>query len=369
MNTKNSFIRLENLSKHYVQKDSEVRAVDNLNLEIQKGEFIALLGPSGCGKSTTLMMIAGLLKPTEGNIYFHEKRVTGLAPKDRNIGMVFQSYALYPNMSVLSNICFPLRNLGVPKKERISRANEVAEILKINELLDRQVHQLSGGQQQRVAIARALVKNPDILLLDEPMSNLDARLKIDMRDEIRRLQQDIGITTIIVTHDQEEALAIADRVAVLDKGILQDYAKPLELYGKPKNLFLAHFLGTPPMNLIPCEIENRNSDLFVSHKYKMIKNVTEKSILKGKDGHGSFTLGVRPHCFQITEDDAFLSGKIVLIEQLGRETLLKVQLNTMEKTSLRILLNNSSKYTIGETLFLTTNEQIHIFNEKGDSIL
>ncbi|REE81262.1 multiple sugar transport system ATP-binding protein/inositol-phosphate transport system ATP-binding protein [Paenibacillus taihuensis] len=255
-------ITLKNIVKAYDVKrgNSGANAVDGLDLEIKKDEFVALLGPSGCGKTTTLMMLAGLLKPTSGEIYFGERLVNHVEPKDRNIGMVFQSYALYPHLTVRDNIAFPLRERKMAKPAAYERAKEISKIVQIDHLLDRKPAQLSGGQQQRVAMARALAKNPEILLLDEPMSNLDARLKLDVRDEIRKLQRDLGVTTIIVTHDQEEALAISDRVAILNGGKIQQYAPPHELFSQPVNLFVASFLGNPPMNLISGAVQESNGD-------------------------------------------------------------------------------------------------------------
>ena len=240
-------IRIENLRKEY---DAKTVALDNIDLVFEDSTFVALLGPSGCGKTTTLNCIAGLLEPTSGKIFFGDRDVTRLQPKDRNIGMVFQSYALYPHLKVIDNIAFPLKQKGMKKAERYEKARKIAQMLQIEHLLERKPSQLSGGQQQRVSMARALVKEPDVLLLDEPMSNLDARLKIEIRDEIRRVQQKTGITSIIVTHDQEEAMAIADKIAILDNGRIQQYDTPERLYHYPANLFVAKFMGNPPMNFI-----------------------------------------------------------------------------------------------------------------------
>lgn len=255
-------IRIKNLRKVF---DKNVVALDDFNLEIEDGEFVALLGPSGCGKSTTLNCIAGLLEPTSGDIFFDEKNVTKLAPKDRNIGMVFQSYALYPNLSVIDNIAFPLKQKGVKKLERREKARKVASMLQIDHLLDRKPSQLSGGQQQRVAMCRAIVKEPKYLLLDEPMSNLDARLKIEIRSVIKKIHQEIGITAILVTHDQEEAMALADKIAILDAGKIQQYATPDELYEHPANLFVANFMGNPPMNFIKAHLSS-NGKLEIAGK-------------------------------------------------------------------------------------------------------
>lgn len=207
-------IKIENLTKAY----GDFKAVDNMNLNIADGELVGLLGPSGCGKSTTLFMLAGLNDPTSGHIYFGGKDVTKVAPEDREIGLVFQNYALYPHMTVADNIMFPLINRKVPKAEARERAQEMAKLVQLDHLMDRKPKALSGGQQQRVAIARALVKKPEVLLLDEPLSNLDAKLRVETREEIRRIQQEVGITTIFVTHDQEEAMSISDRIAVMGKG-------------------------------------------------------------------------------------------------------------------------------------------------------
>ena len=235
-------IRIENLRKEY---DAKTVALDGIDLVFEDSTFVALLGPSGCGKTTTLNCIAGLLEPTSGKIFFGDKDVTQLQPKDRNIGMVFQSYALYPHLKVIDNIAFPLKQKGMKKAERYEKVRKIAKMLQIEYLLERKPTQLSGGQQQRVSMARALVKEPDVLLLD-------ARLKIEIRDEIRRVQQETGITSIIVTHDQEEAMAIADKIAILDNGRIQQYDTPEHLYHYPANLFVAKFMGNPPMNFIDC---------------------------------------------------------------------------------------------------------------------
>ena len=238
-------IKLQNIRKRF----GETVALDDLSLEFCDGKLTTLLGPSGCGKSTLLNLISGILPPTSGSIYFGDRDVTSLSPDKRNIGLVFQNYALYPHMTVGENIAFPLEIKKVSKKERMERAAEFAKLLRIEDYFTRKPSQLSGGQQQRVAIARALAKEPEILLLDEPLSNLDARLRLEMREEIRRLQLETGITTIFVTHDQEEALSISDHILLLKKGRIQQYGLPQELYDEPCNPFVADFLGNPPINL------------------------------------------------------------------------------------------------------------------------
>lgn len=244
-------IKIENLTKAY----GDFKAVDNMNLNIADGELVGLLGPSGCGKSTTLFMLAGLNDPTSGHIYFGGKDVTKVAPEDREIGLVFQNYALYPHMTVADNIMFPLINRKVPKAEARERAQEMAKLVQLDHLMDRKPKALSGGQQQRVAIARALVKKPEVLLLDEPLSNLDAKLRVETREEIRRIQQEVGITTIFVTHDQEEAMSISDRIAVMEKGVVQQFEVPQKMYLNPGNLFVAQFLGTPQINIFDVTVK------------------------------------------------------------------------------------------------------------------
>ena len=245
-------VRFEDLTKTF----GTLNAVDHFNVEFEDGELISLLGPSGCGKSTILNMLAGILPVTSGRIWFDDDDVTMLPPEERGIGLVFQNYALYPHMSVLKNICFPLEIQKVPKQERMERAMEMAKLVHVDTMLHRKPKQLSGGQQQRVAIARALVKNPRLLLLDEPLSNLDARLRLEMREEIRRIQQETKVTTIFVTHDQEEAMSISDHIVLMKQGVKQQYAQPQELYDEPANQFVADFLGNPPINNIPGLFDN-----------------------------------------------------------------------------------------------------------------
>ncbi len=232
------------------KKFGETTAVNKLSLTVEDGSLVALLGPSGCGKSTILNMLSGILPVTSGKIYFENDDVTDLPPEKRGVGLVFQNYALYPHMTVLENICFPLSIKRIPKKERLEIAKKYAEMVHIEDLLKRKPAELSGGQQQRVAIARALAKQPRLLLLDEPLSNLDAKLRVEMREEIRRIQRQSGVTTIFVTHDQEEASSISDKVLLLSKGVLQQYDTVRELYDNPSNLFVADFLGSPTINQV-----------------------------------------------------------------------------------------------------------------------
>ncbi len=256
-------VLLQNLTKRFPNRNRKIKedviAVNDFTIEIPDGRLVGLLGPSGCGKSTALFMICGLQKPTGGRIFFGEDDVTDLPPENRGVGVVFQNYALYPHLTVKQNIIFPLENLKGPDKlsraQMEERAGEAAKLVQIDELLDRRPNELSGGQQQRVAIARAMVKMPKVLLLDEPLSNLDARLRLQTREEIRRIQRETGITTVFVTHDQEEAMSICDVIVVMKQGVLQQYGKPQDVYDDPANLFVAQFLGTPPINLFEGRVQ------------------------------------------------------------------------------------------------------------------
>jgi len=358
-------IRLENIGKSY---DGRTYAVRGMDLTIEKGDFVALLGPSGCGKSTTLMMLCGLYRPTEGSIYFSGRYVNNILPKDRNIGMVFQSYALYPNMNVFENIAFPLKQLKhLSKREIRRRVQEVANTVKIPELLHRMPSQLSGGQQQRVAMCRALVKDPDILLLDEPMSNLDARLKLEIRDEIKKLQERLALTAIIVTHDQEEAMAISSHIAVIDQGSIQQYAAPDVLYNRPKNLFVASFIGTPPMNFITGTLEPMGQDfvcITTGGNITIPAALIDCNLLTSR----SVVLGIRPHNFKVVQRrENALTLSVDYIEHLGKENLYRCQ---MEETSIRVITAIDERYPTDEPLSVQIDlKTLNIFDEgSGDNI-
>ncbi|MDF2698652.1 MAG: sugar transporter ATP-binding protein [Haloplasmataceae bacterium] len=341
-------VRLEGLTKQF----TETIAVDNVSVTFESGKLIGLLGPSGCGKSTTLFMISGLLKPTKGKIYFGNDDVTNLAPEKRGIGLVFQNYALYPHMTVQQNIMFPLENLKLSRQEALERTKEMATLVGINELLDRKPAQLSGGQQQRVAIARALVKKPRVLLLDEPLSNLDARLRLQTREEIRRIQRETGITTIFVTHDQEEAMSISDKIIVMSKGLVQQEGIPQVVYNKPINLFVSKFLGNPPINTFDGKISNG----------KII--IGDIELGKTNCNDQNVVIGIRPEDFKVAEDGFEVS--ITDLSRIGRDTTVYFNLNGIET---RALINSEEVSTVNKIKLKVKREKIHLFNpEAGDCI-
>lgn len=306
---------LENLTKKFPARGrkerGEVTAVDHFTFKIPDGRLIGLLGPSGCGKSTVLNLISGLLAPTEGRILFGNDDVTELPPENRGIGLVFQNYALYPHLSVRQNIMFPLQNLKgkdkLSKDQMSDKVMEAARLVQIEELMERKPAELSGGQQQRVAIARALVKMPKVLLLDEPLSNLDARLRIQTREEIRRIQRETQVTTIFVTHDQEEAMSISDMIVVMKEGVVQQIGGPQEVYDDPVNLFVAKFLGTPPINVLEGRVEG--SQLYIGKDA-----VLEMSGISDRNVY----VGIRPEGF-VPEENGPFCCKLNRVEVMGRD--------------------------------------------------
>ncbi|MDQ3811776.1 MAG: ABC transporter ATP-binding protein [Chloroflexota bacterium] len=338
-----------------------VVAVDALDLVIESGEFVAFLGPSGCGKTTTLLMVAGIYRPTSGAIIFGERRVEHLLPKDRGIGMVFQSYALYPHMTVAENIGFPLELRGrLSRAERQRRVEQAAEQVQVSRLLDRRPAQLSGGQQQRVALARALVKEPDILLLDEPLSNLDARLRHEVRGEIKRLQKDLGITSVFVTHDQVEALTMADRVALMRDGRLQAYGTPDELYERPCNLFVAEFVGTPPMNFVRVDLARRDGLLRAVAPGLEVELTPEDAGRLGNAGQASATIGIRPEDMTLVPpEQGHLRGEVYVAEPMGREQVVDVRVG---EHPLRVLADASYTGQIGDRVGIRiATQRLHVF--------
>jgi inositol-phosphate transport system ATP-binding protein len=334
-------IELTNVSKSW----GDVVAVDDISLTIEDGEFVAVLGPSGCGKTTTLLMLAGIYAPTGGDFKFDGQVVNEVEAKDRNVGIVFQSYALYPHKTVRDNIAFPLKFKKVSAAEMRRRVEAAAKMVHVGELLDRRPGQLSGGQQQRVALARALVKEPQLLLLDEPLSNLDASLRLTMRSEIKRLQRTLALTTILVTHDQVEAMTMADRIICMNQGKIQQMGTPEDLYQRPASLFVAAFIGAPPINLF----EGVAGD----------GRFAVKEVTLGLDGEasGAVTLGIRPEHFRFA--DSGLKGRIDQIEPMGREILYVID---TALGAVRLLeAATIARYTIGA--------EVEIAFEATDSLL
>ena len=309
---------LQNLTKVFPSRNKksgeEVVAVNDFTFEIPDGKLIGLLGPSGCGKSTTLYMISGLQKPSGGQIFFGDDDVTELSAENRGVGLVFQNYALYPHLTVKQNILFPLQNLKgadkLSKQEMLERAYEAARLVQIDELMERKPSELSGGQQQRVAIARALVKMPKVLLLDEPLSNLDARLRLQTREEIRRIQKETGITTIFVTHDQEEAMSISDMIVVMKLGVVQQIGAPQDVYDDPTNLFVAKFLGTPPINVFEGNVQGEK--LYVGASAVLdVPGVADQPVY----------VGIRPEGF-IVDPNGALTCNLSGVDVMGRDVSL-----------------------------------------------
>jgi multiple sugar transport system ATP-binding protein len=322
-----------------VYPGTEKPAVDKLDLDIEDGEFMVLVGPSGSGKSTALRMLAGLEEVNEGSIYIGDRDVTHRPPKERDIAMVFQNYALYPHMSVADNMGFALKMQGVSKDERVKRVQEAAKLLGLEEYLDRKPKALSGGQRQRVAMGRAIVRNPQVFLMDEPLSNLDAKLRVQTRTQIAELQHRLGVTTVYVTHDQIEAMTMGDRVAVLKDGLLQQVDTPLNLYDTPKNKFVAGFIGSPAMNLIEAEITDGGAKI---GDYVV---PIDRSILAKAGDDKTLTLGVRPEAFQIADEG--LPVKVAVIEELGSDAY----------------LYGSAEHTTGQQIIARIGTRMH--SEKG----
>ncbi len=356
-------VTFENLTKRF----GDVVAVDNISMEIKDGEFVALLGPSGCGKTTTLLMTAGIYKPTSGAIRFGDRVMNHVQPKDRNIGMVFQSYALYPHMTVYENIVFPMKLKKMPKQVMDQRARQVADMMGIGHLLDRRPGQLSGGQQQRVALGRALAKEPDLLLFDEPLSNLDARLRLSMRAEIKRLQLELGITSIYVTHDQVEAMTMADRIAVIQNGILQAYCSPDELYDQPQTLFIAGFVGNPPMNFLDVTVVQEDGTYHA--RRPGFDAVVTPSRGARAAGQGEVILGSRPEDITVsrTAMPGAFQAEVYVVEPLGRDDLVTVRFDGAE---LHVLVDPAMDLQMGESVYVALDgERVQFFDPQTEKSL
>ena len=357
-------IVLEHLTKKFPSRNkkdrSEVTAVGDFNFEIPDGKLVGLLGPSGCGKSTTLNLICGLLKPTEGRILFGEDDVTMLPPENRGVGLVFQNYALYPHLTVEKNIQFPLENLRgadkLSKEEMKKRVYEAAKLVQLDGLMERKPNELSGGQQQRVAIARALVKTPKVLLLDEPLSNLDARLRLQTREEIRRIQRETMVTTIFVTHDQDEAMSISDLIVVMKDGYVQQLGKPQDVYDDPVNLFVAKFLGTPPINVFEGQV--KSGRLWLGEDAVLdVRGVPDQEVY----------VGIRPEGF-ILKEDGPLCCALNRLEVMGRDVSVVSTHPCSQNLTIRSIIaaENSVNTASATVRFALKPRKVFLFNKETE---
>ncbi len=345
----------------------DLQVIKGIDLSIEDGEFVVFVGPSGCGKSTLLRIIAGLEDASKGSLTIGDNDVTGAVPSERGLAMVFQSYALYPHMNVAENIGFALKTAGIPQTEIRKRVNSVAGILKVENLLGRLPKQLSGGQRQRVAIGRAIVREPVGFLFDEPLSNLDAALRVNMRLEISRLHAQLGITTIYVTHDQVEAMTLADRIVVLEEGRVIQAGSPRELYNNPNSRFVAEFIGSPKMNLLPCT-EKTGKIVFTSFaENKELRRVTNAKHLSSPSS-AIVCLGIRPENIALCpEDKGHISGKVVLNEYLGSEQFVYIDCGFDDMVTARV--KPDAEFQIGRLIGLSfDSEKIYMFDRNGDRL-
>jgi len=359
---------LENVTKIY---PGGVKAVDNLSLEIADQEFVVLVGPSGCGKSTTLRMIAGLEEVTSGRIMIGDRVVNDVPPKDRDIAMVFQNYALYPHMTVYKNMAFGLMLRKVPKAEIDRKVREAANMLGISELLDRKPKELSGGQRQRVAVGRAIVRNPKAFLFDEPLSNLDAKLRVEMRAELKRLHRRLQTTTIYVTHDQEEAMTLGDRIVVLKDGVVQQVATPLELYERPANRFVAGFIGTPPMNFLEGRLLLEDGHIYFDEGSCKIRLPDDHKEQLGRFVGSSVVLGIRPESLSFKREGEFvgednaLPVKVLVVEPLGDRMDVYVSTASHDRIVCRVDARTDVREGQGAPLYVDVT-RVHVF-EPGET--
>ncbi len=364
-----SEVVLENLCKNY----GNVKAVIDANLIIADKEFVVLVGPSGCGKTTTLRMIAGLEEITAGNLSIDGEVVNELTPMERNVAMVFQSYALYPHMNVFDNMAFGLKMRKVTKEERTKMVNRAAEILGIEDLLKRKPRQLSGGQRQRVALGRAIVRDPSVFLFDEPLSNLDAKLRVQMRHELKKLHDRLQATVVYVTHDQVEAMTMGDRIVVMKDGVVQQIGSPLELYNHPANLFVAGFIGSPSMNFVPCTLSREGDQIVVDTGDFKIPLTGDMAAKAGQAGEGNFIFGVRPEHFMecglndLPNGGPKITLQVSVLEPLGKEVFLDMSTG---RHSMSALLDADCTVGLREDIDLMPNmDKIHLFNaDSGEAV-
>ncbi|HEW92500.1 MAG TPA: ABC transporter ATP-binding protein [Thermotogaceae bacterium] len=354
-------VKIENLKKYF----GNVKALNGIDIEIKDGKFVVLLGPSGCGKTTLLRCISGLEKVTDGKIFFDSVEVTNLSPRNRNVSMVFQSYAVWPHMKVYENIAYPMRIKGYDKDKIKEKVVWAADTLNISELLNRYPAQLSGGQRQRVAVARAIVLEPAVLLMDEPLSNLDALLRVSMRSELKKLQERIGTTTIYVTHDQVEAMTMGDEIAVMHNGVIQQFGTPEDIYHRPANIFVAGFIGSPQMNFLEVEVIRKDNVLFLRNEdlsIKLPKDLAEKI---ENDDNKKLILGIRPEDIhkekdkESTEFEA-IEGKVYFTERLGSDTIVHLDFKGIRIVS---KLPGDVKIKEGENLKMYMDlGKVHLFS-------
>src|SRR4051812_27572700 len=360
-------VLLKNLNKKY----DEVHAVKDVNLHIRDKEFMVLVGPSGCGKSTTLRMVAGLEEITGGEIVIGDRVVNDLPPKDRDIAMVFQNYALYPHMTVYDNMAFGLKMRKFPKPEIEKRVQDAADILGIRELLKRKPRQLSGGQRQRVAVGRAIVRHPQVFLFDEPLSNLDAKLRVQMRVELKRLHDRLETTAIYVTHDQVEAMTLGDRVVVMKDGWIQQVGEPLELYGKPANKFVAGFIGSPAMNFAEANVTEENGQVFVTNPGLKIKLPDEVAQRVRAHSSRDITLGIRPEDLTVAgpsdSPDLTFDAAVEVLEQLGSEIIVDTRVGD---AMIVASVEPTTKVKLHDTLRLAMRpSRLHVFDQKTEAAI
>lgn len=359
-------IRIDNLSKQY--SPNTPLAVKDLDLDIADGEFLVLLGPSGCGKTTTLRCIAGLEHQTEGDIFIGNRAVNGLPASERDIAFVFQFYALYPHLSVYDNISFPLRAQSINKEEVERRVQQVATLLQIEHILKRKPNSLPSGEQQRAALGRAIIRRPQVFLMDEPLTNLDASLRTDMRVELKYLQADIGTTMVYVTHDQIEAMSMAHRIAIMNQGVLQQVGTPLEVYNNPKTLFVAGFIGTPPMNFIDCRVIESNGIADASGAFRLSNTRIDKLKATLPNPDTPLVFGIRSEDISITADPdkGQVRGQVAVREPLGDETIYEVEVG---ENILRVKTEPTVLFDAGDNIGLDfTEERMHLFNANTEQV-